>query len=211
MQTEILYEGPGYTIARTDKAGTLVPYGPAPRPSGAMNYGWIDLRDRPDRVAEIPEAARSKGLSNLLRVIADPVSRITSIGCDCHAFERSTTEGDGPRWSVGGYVAVTFKDTERNLDPDNFAEMARYLLSGIGASSEHHIGFEMIVEPLKFFFGRTDCHALTIKPIGWGNDEPQAWAAFDYAAEAAADAIQKGHKGRPSPGLAPPEMTPGTT
>jgi hypothetical protein len=90
----------------------------------------------------------------------DPVSQIMSIGCDCNAVERSMPESGAPRWSVGGYVAVTFKDAERNRDPNNFAEMARYLLSGIGASLEHDIGFDMIVEPLKFFFGRTGCHAL---------------------------------------------------
>jgi hypothetical protein len=204
MQMKILDEGPGYVVARSNKPETLVPYGPAERPSGTTNYGWIDLRDRPKRVADVLEAARSEGLSMLLRVIADPVSQIMSIGCDCNAVERSMPEGDAPRWSVGGYVAVTFKDAERNRDPNNFVEMARYLLSGIGASLEHDIGFDMIVEPLKFFFGRTDCHALMIKPIGRGNDEPQAWAAFDYAAGAVADAIQKGRKKRSSPGSAPP-------
>jgi hypothetical protein len=204
MQTEILDDGPGYTIARTDRPETLVPYGPAPRPKGAMNYGWIDLRDRPERVADIPEAARSEGLSKLLRVIADPVSQIMSIGCDCHAFERSTAESHGPRWYVGGYVAVTFKDAERNLDPNNFVEMARYILSGIGTSSQHHIGFELTVEPLKSFFGRPDCHSLMIKPLGHGNDEPQARAAFEYAASAVADAIQKGRKRRSSLGSVPP-------
>jgi hypothetical protein len=204
MQTEILYEGPGYTIARTNTAETLVPYDPAPRPNGAKNYGWIDLRDRPGRVADIPEAARSEGLSKLLRMISDPVSQIMSIGCDCHGFERSTAESDSPRWSVGGYVGVTFKDAERNLDPNNFVEVARYILSGIEASSEYHIGFEMIVEPLKSFFGRPDCHSLLIKALGHGNDEPQAWAAFEHAASAVADAIQKGRNRRPRFGSALP-------
>jgi hypothetical protein len=91
---------------------------------------------------------------------------------------------------------VTFKDAERNLDPKNFVEMALYILSGIGPSSKQHIGFEMIVEPLKSFFGRPDCHSLMIKPLGYGNDEPQAWAAFECAASAVADAIQRGRKAR---------------
>jgi hypothetical protein len=100
MQAEILYQGPGYTIARTDTPETLVPYEPARRRNGDMNYGWIDLRDRPERVQDVPEAARSEGLSKVLRMIADPVSQIMSIGCECQAFERSTPEGamvrDGP-------------------------------------------------------------------------------------------------------------------
>jgi hypothetical protein len=173
-----------------------------------MNYGWIDLRDHPERVADIPEAARSEGLSRLLRVIADPVSQVISIGCDCHAFERSTPENDSPRWSVGGYIAVAFKDAERNLDPNKLVEVACYILSEIGPSSEHQIAFEMIVEPLKYFFDHPDCHALMIKPFGRGDDEPQAWAAFDYAAGAVADAIQRSRQITPgNPGPTPPRTT----
>ena len=96
MQTEILHEGPGWVIARSDTPGTLVPYGQTERPDGSMNHGWIDLRDRPDRVASVPEAARSIGLFKLLQVIADPVSKVMSIGCECAAVEEGI-----PRWRVG--------------------------------------------------------------------------------------------------------------
>lgn len=190
VEDEIIYQGPGYTIARTYKAETLVPYGRAERPEGAINHGWIDLCDHPERVAEIPEAKRSVGLSKLLRVIADPASEIMSSACECCAFELGA-EVDGPRWHVGGFVMVMFRDADRNVDAQNLVDMARYILSGISASSKHHVGFEMIVEPLKFFFGRTDCHALMLKTLGYGADEAEAWAAFDYAAGAAADTFRR--------------------
>lgn len=198
MQTEILDQGPGWVIARNNTPGTLVPYGPAQRPSGAVNYGWIDLRDHPERVAFVPEAARSEALSKLLRVISDPGSKVMSIGCECAAAERPKEE-DNPRWQVGGYVAVAFKDADLSCDPQKLVNVAYFILSGIGPSSEYHIGFELIVEPLKFFFGRTDCHALVIKPLGRGNDEPQAWAAFEHAVGAVAGAIEKGREAAPSP------------
>jgi hypothetical protein len=201
MQTEILDQGPGWTIARKKTPETLVPYGPAQRPSGAVNHGWIDLRDHPERVAFVPEAARSEGLSKLLGVIADPVSKVMSIGCECAAFQNP--KEDNPRWQVGGYVAVAFKDADLNCDPQKLVNVAHFILSGIGPSSEYHIGFEFIVEPLKFFFGRTGCHALVIKPLGRGNDEPQAWASFEYAAAAIATAIEKGREAAPSPRSAP--------
>lgn len=188
MDDQILFQGQGYTIARTFNANTLVPYGPAERPNGNMNYGWIDLRGHPERVGEIPEATKSAGLAKLLRVIAVPVSKVMSGGCECAAFDRGL-DFDGPRWLVGGFVDVMFIDAERNVDPQNHVDLAGYILSGIGASDTLIIGYEMIIEPLKTFFGRGDCHALMLKPQGYGPDEATAWAAFDYAAAAAADSL----------------------
>ena len=76
LTDRIVEQGPGYTIAISDVAGTLVPYLPAPRPDGSSNHGWTDLRGRPDLVNQIPEAARSAALSRILTVIADPHRRL---------------------------------------------------------------------------------------------------------------------------------------
>ncbi len=189
-EPEVLYEGPRCAIVRTYKAETLVPYHAAKRADGSINRGWIDLRDHPELVVEIPEAKRSPGLSKLLRVIADPASQVMSGACECCAFERPE-QADLVRWQVGGFVSMMFKDSERNVSAQNLVDLACYILHGIGNSSDHHIGFEMIIEPLKSFFGRTDCHALTLKPLGYAASEPTAWAAFDYASGAAAEAIQR--------------------
>lgn len=191
MEDEILFQGPGYTIARTHKAETLVPYGYAERPNGHVNHGWIDLRDHPERVAEIPEAHRSAGLAKLLRAMADPVSKVMSSACECAAFDNSADASDRPPWQVGGFVMAVFREVDRNTEPQNFVDLAGYLLNGVGPSSEYQFGFEMIVEPLKTFFGRSDCYALMIKPMGYGVDESEAWEAFDHAASSIAEALSR--------------------
>ena len=187
----IVNQGPGYTIARTNKASTLVPYGRADRASGDINHGWLDLRDHPERVGQVPEAAKSAGLARLLRVIADPVSKVMSSACECAAFKRAPDDDEGQNWQVGGFVITMFKDGDRNTDPDALIELASYLLQGIAPTESHHMGFEMLVEPLRLFFGRTDCFALTIKPHGFGASENEAWLSFDYACDALASAVER--------------------
>jgi hypothetical protein len=194
MTEVVLYQAPGITIARTDQAGTLVPYAPADHGDGHQNHGWLDLQDRPDLVAQIPEVARSPGLARLLRVIADPVSRIMSSACECHAFPRAEDSRDRPPWHVGGFVVTMFREAERNADPENLVNLACRLAEGIAPTQAHHIGFEFIVEPLSYFFGRRDCHAVMLKALGYGETESQAWAAFDSATSAMADSIENGRR-----------------
>jgi hypothetical protein len=189
LEDEIIYQGDGWTIVRSYRAETLVPYSGRERADGTVNHGWIDLRGHPERVAEIPEAERSSGLSQLLRVIADPASQVMSSACDCGAFER--VQPGGGLWVASGFVSVMFRDGERNVTPQDLVGLAVYILQGIGHTPDHHIGYDMIIEPLKCFFERTDCHALTVKPLGYGPDETTAWVAFDYAASAAAEAIRR--------------------
>jgi hypothetical protein len=188
---DILFQGPGYTIARTHETGTLVPFPAAERPDGSVNHGWIDLRDHPERVAAIPEATRSRGLAHILTAVATPGSHLMSGGCECASFERPTPENPEPRWAAGGYVDVMFREADRNVDARHLIDLARRVLGGIAPVDGHHIGFEMIIEPLKLFFGRTDCHALMIKPLGYGTDEPQARAAFEVAAQAVAQSLRQ--------------------
>ena len=190
MDNKMLLEGPGFAIVRTYTAETLVPYFPAERPDGEMNYGWFDIRDRPELVTTIPEARKSNGLANILRVIAQPASKLMSGGCECHAFDNGSAP-DRPRWQVGGYVTTMFKDSDANTNEKAFFDLACYILHGIVPTDAHHIGFEMIIEPLKSFFGRTDCLALAVKPLGYGPDETSAWAAFNHAATAMAESIQR--------------------
>jgi hypothetical protein len=194
MVDTILVEGPGFTIAQSDLAETLVPYGPADREDGNRNYGWIDLRDRPNLVSSIPEAQKSAGLSALLSAIADPSSAVMSGACDCHAFDHTRDTAGEPGWLVGGYVEIMFKDSDRNRKPVEFDELARFLLSGISGSDQHHVAYEFIIEPLKSFFGAAGCYGLMAKALGVGIDEDASWAAFDHGMRAMATSLVRNRK-----------------
>jgi len=189
MEEIILLQGPGYTIAQTSCAGTLVPYGPAVREDGNINHGWRDLRASPELVDNIPELSKSSGLKALVKAIAAPDSRIMSIGCECGIFKLPADTIDGYVWQAGGFVDVCFIDLESNKNPENFIAMSKEILSGIPANSEHSFSFEMMIEPLKSFFGHSGCHGLNIKPMGHAVTEDAAWVAFNYAANEVARVI----------------------
>ena len=99
-------------ITRSYQPGSLIPYGRVVRHDGAINHGWIDLRGHPELVASIPEAQRSEGLSNLLRVIAAPGSPLMSGACECAVFDRPELD-PAQRWQAGGFVTVVFQDAEK--------------------------------------------------------------------------------------------------
>lgn len=187
----ILYQGPGFTIAETKEASTLVPYGPARREDGNQNHGFMDLRGRPDLVDNIPEVQKSTGLATLLKTIADPSSKLMSSGCECHAFE-NTDNPDKPRWTAGCYTNVMFLDADKNKKPSSVFDIAVYSLNGIGPPPDGtHIGFEFLIEPLRTFFGAEGCYSVEMKPLGHGKTKDEAWDAMNYALEALAASIAR--------------------
>jgi hypothetical protein len=186
MRDEIVDQGPGYTIARSSIPSGVVPYFPGERPDGNVNHDWFDLRGQPRRVVLIPEATRSPGLSAMLRAVADPQSQLMSAACDCPAFNRGIED---PKWQVGGFVTVMYQDGDRNVDSNKLIELARLILHRTHVDTLHWTGFQFTVEPINIFFGRIDCHELLVKPVGYGNDEATAWAAFEEAAQATAEAL----------------------
>ena len=191
MADEILKQGRGYMISQSDIAATAVPYGPADREDGDRNYGFVDLRDQPDLVDEIPEAKKSDGLAELLRAINAPGSALMSIGCECGAFSQEAAQEGGPTRYIGSYVAITFRDPGRNSEPKALIDLARAILGRVRIDERHIVTFEMILEPLKHFFGRSGCFELLVKPAGRGRCDQEAWEAFDHVTFATAAAIRR--------------------
>jgi hypothetical protein len=190
-EVEILYQGPGYTIARGGKAGTLVPYGYAERPDGQINHGFFDLRDNPDAVDAIPEAAKVPGLAKLLRAAAAHESIMTS-ACEAHVFDRGA-DYDPPeqRFQGGSFVVIEYREVDKCCDPERYVNLAGFILHGVAPTEDHVVGYDFVIEPLKTFFGHDGCFALQAKGLGMGVTEDAAWAALNYAMGAMADAIAR--------------------
>lgn len=88
--------------------GNTVPYPPL-FDDIRSNHGFIDLRGRPDRIAQVPEARESTALASLLRALAAPDSPLVSLGCDLGEH----VEADAPeaeREVAGGYVQIVCAD-----------------------------------------------------------------------------------------------------
>ena len=182
----VVMQGPGFTIARSQTAETAIPYGAVDRPDGRRNHGFIDLRDHPERALVIPEAWDSVAMQAVLWALNAPGFRFMSLGCERGLFPRRKAEQGQPPYFCGGYIQVAYRDGVLNSDPHRFIALAQRVLSGIAPNTEHHIGFEMIVEPLRSFFGAEGCYTLVMKPFGYGASNAAALAAWEHAASAIA-------------------------
>lgn len=186
-ELEILSQGPGYTIAKTKKATTMVPYHAVGRGDGSRNYGWVDLRDRPEFVDAIPEVANRPGLAAILRVAAAKNSPLMTGASEAGAFANPPDREFA--WHVGGFATLMYRDSDLNSEAENLVQLAVDMLRGVSVTDDHVVCYEMIIEPLKGFFDRTDCHCLTVKPVGYGRTEEEAFVAFNEAAAAVATSI----------------------
>lgn len=82
-----------------------VPYGGTGQirqEDGDANYGFKDIKGRPEGLAEIPELERDDALRDLVAAINRPETAFFTIGC----VSASVDEGQGHR--VSGYVEFAF-------------------------------------------------------------------------------------------------------
>lgn len=189
MAYTILAQGPGYTVAQDDEAHSSIPYGAVDRENGDRNHGFVDLVDRPELVAEIPEARRSSGLRTLLETVNGPGSPFMTLGCECGLFLREAESAEEPDRYIGSYVAIAFRAAELNTAARIY-ELTRAVLGRTAGSDTHHYTFEITVTPLRTFFGNAGCFEMHTNALGYGRDDAQAWAAFDAACLALSSAVE---------------------
>lgn len=181
----VLHQGAGFTIAASDEANTCVPYSEADHGQGERNHGYLDLRDNPERVQQIPEAQKTAGLAAFLEAISTSPT-IQSTTCEAAVF---SPVGDRELFQGGSFINVMFRDEEQMKDPGALEALALYLLQGVQPTDEHQIGFEMVIEPLKHYFGASGCFTLEVKAIGFGTTEEEAWASLDHCLLALRDSL----------------------
>jgi hypothetical protein len=189
MAYKVLEQGPGYTIAIDDEAHSSVPYSPADRDDGNRNHGFIDLADRPELAADIPEAQRSPNMVRALEVINAVGSRFRTIGCECGMFSHEQPVQGFDRY-IGSYIAVTFRDVAANT-AERIERLAKAMVARISfENAEHMVGYEITVTPLRHLFGQADRFELHVNAIGHGASDEEAWAAFGTACIGIANAFE---------------------
>jgi hypothetical protein len=93
-----------------------IPYGGAGemRPDGDANYGFKDIKGRPDLLPTIPELARDPALLEAIGVINQPNTGLFSIGC----ASSLTTDSDG--FYLMGYIEFAFNSASYVQDPSRY-------------------------------------------------------------------------------------------
>jgi hypothetical protein len=186
MSNEIIEQGPGFTIYRTTDWGPPVPYPNAEREE-SVNHGFFDLRDRPEQVEEIPEAQGSPGLQSILRALNRAGGPLMSLGCELRLNDVDKPDIEIRRY-MHSYTDITYRNPERNSEESQLVHLAKLLLSRIEGSNEVMFGFELGIQKMKHFFGNSG-YNLSLGISGYGRTDEQATAAYEFAAERTAPAI----------------------
>jgi hypothetical protein len=102
-----------------DEEGMTVPYPPL-LDDLRKNHGFVDIRGRPELASQIAEGSDSLAMRKLLIELAQPDSKIFSVGCDLGA--KLLTEEKLPH-TAGGYVQIMHV-TYADRSPEDYARYA---------------------------------------------------------------------------------------
>jgi hypothetical protein len=187
---EVLEQGDWWTIGISDKWGPPVPYPAVQRPDGAVNHGFVDLRENLDLIESIPEVQDSEGMKALLRVLNAPTSPFRSFGCEhSQPGPLDPPVPDGPTHSMGCYVDLAFVDVEANDQPAIVA-LARRVKDLLPLTVNNWVSVDLLAEKLKWLEGREDRHGLFIRVQGLGLSEDQARTVFEAGVQLLAGAFR---------------------
>lgn len=103
----------GLQIAQNGKG---IPYGGTGniRADGDANYGFKNLKGKPERLDEVPELARDEALADLVASLNQAHSAFGTVGC----VSAPVDETQGHR--VSGYIEFAFDSAEKVADAANY-------------------------------------------------------------------------------------------
>jgi hypothetical protein len=156
--------------------GITVPYPPL---FGGVrrNHGFVDLRGRPDLVAQVPETSESLALRDLLVDLAQPASPIFSLGCDL-GTHNERGRGKLTRYVAGGYIQV-MKNAYSTTSGHDYLNLAQTLGSIVDGGSEEH---DWVL--------RYECASVAFKLDQFSETIPSLWTWFFAGARTLAAAAK---------------------
>jgi hypothetical protein len=133
------------TDLEMDQEGMTVPYPPL-FDNIRKNHGFVDVRGRPDFASEIAEGAGSSAMQALLIALAQPGSKLFTIGCDIGA---KRVDGDIP-YTAGGYIQIMNSEYARR-EPDDYARFAQAAADALKGEAEgHEWELQFVLKPVRF-------------------------------------------------------------
>jgi hypothetical protein len=117
----------------TDEEGMTVPYPPL-FDDVRKNYGFLDVRGRPDLASQIAEGSASSAMRNLLIELVQPHSKVFSVGCDLGV--KRLSEERRPH-TAGGYIQI-MDVTYADRAPESYARYAAAVAEMLKARSQKH-------------------------------------------------------------------------
>ena len=158
--------------------GKAIPYAGTGerRPDGGANHGFKDLKGRPERLDEVPEANEDCALAELMRTINAPHTGVFSIA------SMSGSEGDERRVVRSGYLEIAFNSRHQVEDAANyFALFLRFDRLLAARAFDARVEFHWELCPAHFSSGDVAGWSVTIRvrtaPMSDGAGATGVWWA----------------------------------
>lgn len=134
------------TDLKMDEEGMTVPYPPL-FDGVRKNHGFIDVRGRPDLASSITEGARSPAMKHLLIALAEPGSKVFTIGCD---LGTKILEGAKFPHTAGGYLQI-MDEGYAQRSPEDYARFSQAVAQMLKTTcSDHEWQVYFVLKPVRF-------------------------------------------------------------
>jgi hypothetical protein len=153
---------------------------------GARRY--YDLKQHPELVLQIPEAASSPELSGFLTRINAPEFPLQSAKCDCWYSEEITAEEEifGEPGKFVSYVDLVFAGNAPRLSLENHEALSRRLCELLKRAPEMASSVELVIRRCYYHAVNTPDESttgfcITAYVAGFGDDEAEARRRWSIA------------------------------
>lgn len=159
------------------QSGIGIPYPPVERSEGHSNYGYVDLKRKPELIEGIPELQDTPVLMALVRELNNPRSIVRSLSC-----EKALSKSADPVFcrKLTSFVRISFEILAWNLAKDNYQILfEQFADSAMPEMLSDLICIEFEVDPASFNDHQKHGWALTIWNSGFGRTDKEAtsnWA-----------------------------------
>jgi hypothetical protein len=160
-------------------------------PAGRLAY--LDLKRKPELIAQIEEAEKFPELGEFLRTVNSARSEVQSAKCDAWTTTELSAEEDvfGASHKIASYVDLVFSNIDVRLSFASHENFARRLSELLRRAPEMPAAIEICVR--RCFFenagGTREGFYLTVYISGYGNDDDSARRNWGVALKLAANAI----------------------
>jgi hypothetical protein len=138
------------TDLERDKEGMTVPYPPL-FDDVRQNHGFVDVRGRPDLASRIAEGSQSAAMRNLLIRLAQPGSKLFTVGCD---LGTKCLEDDNFPHTAGGYIQIMNSEYEKRT-PEVYAKFAQAVAEMLRPTcADHYWQVRFLLKPVQFKLDR---------------------------------------------------------
>ncbi|MGO8917681.1 MAG: hypothetical protein ACLQJR_17395 [Stellaceae bacterium] len=113
-----------------------------------QNHGFVDVRGRPDLAAQIAEGSQSSAMKSLLIRLAQPRSKLFTVGCDL-AIKFQEDDREYPH-TAGGYIQIMNSSYARRT-PEDYARFAQAVAERLRANcADHYWQVRFLLKPVRF-------------------------------------------------------------